>query len=135
LRFAEQSQAGRARGDGTAGTVFFAADDVASYLRQRHIADHASVNTIATEVGLSFHTVKAALQRHQITVSPHATKRHILDSRTREVAAELGADSIADFVKERLAMGRTWRAIAAETGQPESWLRRQCASRNSGTSA
>lgn len=44
-------------------------DDVASYLRQRHLAEHASVNTIAREVGFSFQAVKSALQRHDVTVS------------------------------------------------------------------
>ena len=43
----------------------------------------------------------------------------------------LGYDSIGRYLRERRAAGWTWRAMAAESGQPESWLRRQAA-RNTG---
>lgn len=101
--------------------------DVASYLRQRHVIDHASVNAIAREVGVSFHAAKAALQRHEVTVSPHVTKRRGAELRRREVAAALGAPSIAAYVQRRRQQGWTWREIATESGQPETWLRRQTA--------
>ena len=38
--------------------------DVPSYLRERHINRHWTVNAIAAEVGLTHHTVEAALRRH-----------------------------------------------------------------------
>jgi hypothetical protein len=102
-------------------------EDVVSYLRQRHVIDHASVNAIAREIGVSFHAAKAALQRHDVTVASHATKRRAADLRRTQVAAALGASSIADYVQRRRELGWTWREIAAESGQPETWLRRQAA--------
>jgi hypothetical protein len=99
--------------------------DVAGYLRQRHLIDHASVNAIAREAGMSFHAAKSALERHGLTVSPHVTKRRVAELRRTEVAASLGAPSIAEYVRGRRALGWTWREIAAEAGQPETWLRRQ----------
>jgi hypothetical protein len=102
-------------------------DDVAGYLRQRHLIDHASINAIAHEAGMSFHAVKSALQRHDVIVSPHVTKRHVAELRRTEVAITLGAASIADYVQSRRKLGWTWREIATESGQPESWLRRQTA--------
>lgn len=39
----------------------------------------------------------------------------------------LGYDSLGSYLRERRAAGWTWRAMAAESGQPESWLRRQAA--------
>jgi hypothetical protein len=46
---------------------------------------------------------------------------------TAEVAAALGAGSVPGYVALRRAAGWTWQAIAAESGQPASWLRRQAA--------
>jgi hypothetical protein len=43
------------------------------------------------------------------------------------VKAFLGVDSVPRYVAERRAAGWTWQAIAAECGQPASWLRRQAA--------
>jgi len=57
-----------------AGSLSFG--DVASYLRQRHLIEHASVNAIAREVGVSFHAARSALQRHEITMPHHAATRH-----------------------------------------------------------
>jgi ROS/MUCR transcriptional regulator protein len=102
-------------------------DDVVSYLRQRHLVEHASVNAIAREAGVSFHAARSALQRHAVTVSAHVTKRRVADLRRQEVATALGAPSIADYVRGRRNLGWTWREIATESGQPETWLRRQTA--------
>lgn len=102
--------------------------DVASYLRQRHLVEHRSVNAIASEAGLSFPTVKAALQRHGIEVSAHAARRHAAERRQQQVTAQLGVESIADYIDRRRAQGLTWREMAAESGQPQAWLRRQAAS-------
>ncbi len=101
--------------------------DVASYLRQRHLADHLSVNAIAGEVGLSFHTVKSALSRHGLAVTAHAAKRHAAQRRAAEVAARLGVGSIAEFIDSSRASGSTWQQMAAASGQPEAWLRRHAA--------
>ena len=100
-------------------------EDVVSYLRQRHVIDHASVNAIAREVGVSFHAARAALQRHEVTVSPHVTKRRRAELRRQEAAAAIGAPSIEEYVQRRREQGWTWREIATEAGQPETWLRRQ----------
>jgi len=57
----------------------------------------------------------------------HAATRHAADERAAQVAAGLGVDSLGEYLRQRRAAGRTWRALAAESGQPESWLRRQAA--------
>ena len=108
--------------------------DVASYLRQRHLVEHLSINAIAAEVGLSFHTVKSALSRHGLAVTAHAAKRHAADRRAADVAAVLGVDSITEFIDRSRARGWSWRQMATASGQPETWLRRQ-ASRTARTAA
>jgi hypothetical protein len=99
--------------------------DVASYLRERHLAQHQTVNAIAAETGLTHHTVAAALRRHGLARTAHAAKRHQADQRAARVAASLGFGSIAEYVASRRAAGWTWRAMAGECAQPPSWLRRQ----------
>ncbi len=108
------------------GTIGFA--DVTSYLRQRHVVEHRTVNAIAGEIGLSFHAVKAALSRHGLEVAPHAAKRHAAERRAADVAATLGVDSISEFVEQGRASGWTWQRLAEVSGQPETWLRRHGAS-------
>jgi hypothetical protein len=99
--------------------------DVASYLTQRHVVQYRTVNAIAAEVGLSHHAVGAALRRHGLAPIAHAAKRHAASERAAGVAARLGYGSVADYVTDRRAAGWTWRAMSAESGQPQSWLRRQ----------
>jgi hypothetical protein len=99
--------------------------DVASYLTQRHVVQYRTVNAIAAEVGLSHHAVGSALRRHGLAPTAHAAKRHAASERAAGVAARLGFGSIADYVIDRRAAGWTWRAMSAESGQPQSWLRRQ----------
>jgi len=98
--------------------------DVAAYLHERHVVQHRTVNAIAAEVGVSNHAVGTALRRHGLSSVAHADKRHSAAQRAARVAADLGFDCIADYVTERRAAGRTWRELAAESGQPQSWLRR-----------
>jgi lambda repressor-like predicted transcriptional regulator len=99
--------------------------DVASYLRARHDQEHRTVNQIAAEVGMSYHTVEGALLRHGIARTAHAAKRHAAAARAEQVAAMLGLESVADYVAARRSEGWTWSAMSAETGQPQTWLRRQ----------
>jgi AraC-like DNA-binding protein len=101
--------------------------DVGDYLRERHLVQHRTVSAIAVESGLSHHAVRSALRRHELARTAHAAKRHASSVRASEVAAGLGFDSIADYLGKRRAAGWTWQAIAAESGQPASWLRRQAA--------
>ncbi len=101
--------------------------DVASYLRDRHLVRHQTVNVIAAEIGVSHHAVEAALRRHRLTRVPHAAKRHAASQRAAGVAARLGYPTIASYISERRAAGWTWNAIAAESGQPQTWLRRHAA--------
>jgi hypothetical protein len=101
--------------------------DVPSYLRDRHLTQHRTVSAIAAESGLSHHAVAAALRRHGLERTPHAAKRHAAGQRAAEVAAGLGFECLADYLEARRAAGWTWRAIADESGQPQSWLRRQAA--------
>jgi ROS/MUCR transcriptional regulator protein len=101
--------------------------DVASYLHQRHIVQHQTVNAIAAEVGLTHHAVAAALRRHGLARTAHAAKRHAAGQRAAQVASGLGFTDIAGYVSDRRAAGWTWSAMSAESGQPQSWLRRHCA--------
>ena len=102
--------------------------DVTAYLQERHVVQHRTVSAIAAEVGLSHHAVETALRRHELSRVPHATKRHSAGQRAAAVAAGLGFGSIADYVAQRRAAGWTWQAIAGESGQPQSWLRRAAGS-------
>jgi AraC-like DNA-binding protein len=99
--------------------------DVPSYLRERHINRHLTVNAIAAEVGLTHHTVEAALCRHGLARTAHAAKRHQAHQRAAQVAARLGFETMTDYVASRREAGWTWQAMAAECAQPPSWLRRQ----------
>jgi hypothetical protein len=101
--------------------------DVSSYLRDRHLVRHETVSAIGAEIGMSNHAVTAALARHGLARTAHARKRQAARERTAEVAAALGVTSIPYYVAERRAAGWTWQAIAAECGQPATWLRRQAA--------
>jgi hypothetical protein len=98
---------------------------VADYLRDRHCSQHHTVNQMAAEIDLSYHTVEAALRRHGLAKVPHAAKRYAAGRREAQVAAALGVSSVGAYVAERRAAGWTWSAIAAEAGQPQTWLRRQ----------
>src|SRR6185437_3450707 len=61
--------------------------DVPSYLLERHVSQHWTVNAIATEVGLTHHTVETALRRHGLARTAHAAKRHQAHQRAAQVAA------------------------------------------------
>lgn len=101
--------------------------DVACYLRQRHLVQHWTTNSIAAEMGVSHHAVESALRRHGMSRITHAAKRHAARQRAAEVAAGLDYASIAEYVGQRRADGWTWNSIAAESGQPQTWLRRHAA--------
>jgi lambda repressor-like predicted transcriptional regulator len=101
--------------------------DVAGYLHERHVVQHHSVNAIAAEAGLSNHAVKAALLRHGIAVSAHATKRNAAQQRSDDLASRLGYSDIERYIAQRRKAGWTWRAISTESGQPSTWLRRRAA--------
>jgi len=98
--------------------------DLASYLNERHIVQHWTVNAIVAETGLAHRAVASGLRRHGLPQTAHATKRHAARERAAHVAADFGFSSIADYISVRRAEGWTWRAMAAESGQPQSWLRR-----------
>jgi lambda repressor-like predicted transcriptional regulator len=98
--------------------------DVAGYLRDRHLVRHQTLRAIGAELGMSNHTVAAALERHGLARTAHAGRRYLARERAAQVAAALGVDSVPRYVAERRASGWTWPAIAAESGQPVSWLRR-----------
>ena len=85
------------------------------------------MNAIGAEAGLSHHAVETALRRHGLSRTAHAGKRHAARQRSEQVAAALGHNSIAAYIAQRRAAGWTWQAMSAESGQPQSWLRRQAA--------
>ncbi len=101
--------------------------NVGSYLRERHVEQHQTVNAIADELGLSHHAVSAALRRHGLAPVPHSAKRHEALQRAADVAGRLGYADVAGYIGDRRSAGWTWKAIAAESAQPESWLRRHAA--------
>ncbi len=101
--------------------------DVPGYLAQRHLRQHRTVNAMAAEIGVSGQAVKAALRRHGLPFTGHAAKRHADRERAAEVAAGLGYPTAAAYIGLRRAQGWTWNAIAAESGQPATWLRRHAA--------
>ena len=82
---------------------------------------------MAAELGVSRHRVEAALRRDGLARVAHAAKRHAAGEREAAVAARLGYPTVAGYVSQRRADGLTWRAIAAECGDPQTWLRRQVA--------
>ncbi len=98
--------------------------DVASYLRDRHLEQHQTVNAMAAELGLSHHAVTSALRRHGVDSVAHIAKRQQARQRASGVAASLGYPDIAGYVTARRSAGWTWQSLAAESGQPETWLRR-----------
>jgi transposase len=108
--------------------------DVATYLRDRHLQQHQTVNAIAAETGLSHHAVSAALRRDGLDPVAHAAKRHGAQQRATELAVRLGYPDIADYISDRRSAGRTWAAIAAESGQPQTWLRRHAGPEHRATS-
>src|ERR1035441_776723 len=101
--------------------------DVAAYLEERHLVQRRTVNAIAAEIGVSHHSVESALRRHGLARIPHAAKRDAARQRATDVAAALGYATIAGYINERRTDGWTWKAIAAESGQPQTWLRRHAA--------
>jgi len=101
--------------------------DVAGYLHERHIVQHRTVSAIAAEAGLSHHAVASALRRHALGHTAHAAKRHTSRQRAAGVAARFGFEGISGYLAQRRAAGLTWQAIAEESGQPPSWIRRQAA--------
>ncbi len=101
--------------------------DVSSYLRDRHLVRHMTVNAIGSEIGMSNHAVAVALTRHGVARTAHASRRNAAQERLAQVKAFLGVDSVPRYVAERRASGWTWNAIAVECGQHASWVRRQAA--------
>jgi hypothetical protein len=101
--------------------------DLPRYLRDRHLGRHWTVNAIAAEAGVTHHAVESSLRRHGLPRIAHAGKRHAAGRRDAEVAARFGFASIACYVSDRRAAGRSWQAMEAESGQPQSWLRRRAA--------
>jgi AraC-like DNA-binding protein len=99
-------------------------EDLAGYLRCRHAEQHWTVNAMAAELGVSRRALEAAMARRGLARVAHAAKRHAADQRAREVATRLGYASVAEYVEARRAQGLTWRSLAAESGQPQTWLRR-----------
>ena len=98
--------------------------DAAAYLRHRHAEQHWSVNQIAAEARMSYHAVAAAMARHGVPRLAHAATRHAARERADQVAAGLGFADVASYVSARRQAGWTWLAMAAEAGQPQTWLRR-----------
>jgi len=109
--------------------------DVAAYLRDRHHEQRQTVNAIAAEIGFSPHAVRSALRRHGLAAVAHAARRHAARQRTAEVAASLGYPAITGYIGDRRSDGWTWKAISAESGQPETWLRRHAAGPDDSQSA
>lgn len=99
--------------------------DVRDYLHDRHVLRHRSIKAISTEVGFSRSAVETAMTRHNLTKVLHATSRRHCADRAATVAARFGFPDMAAYLADRRAAGLSWRAIAAECDQPQSWVRRR----------
>jgi lambda repressor-like predicted transcriptional regulator len=98
---------------------------VSDYLRDRHVLQARSVQAIAAETGLSRTSVQTALARHGVTRVSHATSRRQVRDRAAGVAARFGFPDVAAYLADRRAAGLSWKVIAAECGQSQSWVRRR----------
>lgn len=99
--------------------------DVPAYLTDRHRTRKHTIAMIATETGRSRSAVESALRRHGIERLPHAASRAGRDVRADAVAARFGFADVGGYFADRRADGMSWRAIAAECGQPATWVRRR----------
>lgn len=99
--------------------------DVTSYLSDRHIARRMTPVAIGREIGMTPGTVKVALRRHGISYTRHAAADAGRADRSDAVAARFGFPDLAAYLADRRAAGLSWRAIAAESGQPATWVRRR----------
>jgi len=124
---ARQRADGRADGPWRPAVRRLGFGDVPSYLRDRHHVQHLTVHAIAAETGFPARNVESALRRHGLEVIVHATARHRAGQRAAGVATAMGYPSVAAYIRRRRADGWSWNAIAAESGQPPTWLRRHSA--------
>lgn len=99
--------------------------DVAAYLTDRHIGRNHTIRAIAGETGLSRPAIESALRRHRIARQPHATSRASREERGAAIARRFGFSRLEEYFDDRRAAGMSWRAIAAECGQPQTWVRRR----------
>jgi len=99
--------------------------DLPTYLRTRHVEEHRTVAAIAAEAGVSARAVNAAMRRHGISRTEHAAKRHAAAVRDEETARRLGFPSLNAYITARRDAGAAWSAMAAESGIPETSLRRR----------
>lgn len=99
--------------------------DVAAYLVDRHVTRRRTVAAIAAEMGVRHGTVETALARHELSRTPHAASRAQCEDRATAVAERFGHADLDSYMAARRAVGLSWRAIAAECGQPPSWIRRR----------
>jgi AraC-like DNA-binding protein len=99
--------------------------DVSAYLSDRHLVRRDTAAAIAREVGMTSGAVRSALRRHGIELTPHATARSRMTARATAIATRFGFPDLDSYLADRRAAGQSWRAIAAECGQPRTWIRRR----------
>jgi AraC-like DNA-binding protein len=100
-------------------------DDVADYLRRRHLDQSWTVRAIGQEIGFRTSAVRSALDRHGIAYTPHARSRGAATERASELAARVGVADLDQHVRSRRADGWSWARIAQECQVSPSWLRRR----------
>lgn len=103
----------------------FGFTDVAGYLHDRHVTRRWTVRAIAREMRMSTATVTTALASHGVPVVAHATTRGRYQDQGAAIAARFGFADLGCYLADRRAAGLSWRAIAAECGRPETWVRRR----------
>lgn len=115
----DQRLSGRARSLGF--------DNLRVYLVYRHAIGHNTIHAIATEMGISQRSVEAAMRRHGVERTAHASKRNAALRREQDVARRLGIETLSSFVQDRRVQGWSWAKLAAGCDVPASWLRRRSA--------
>lgn len=98
---------------------------VADYLTDRHGTRRHTIRAIAAETGFSRAAVESALRRHRVDRHPHASTRAQREERVHAITIRFGFARLEDYLTDRRAAGMSWRAIATECGQPQTWVRRR----------
>ena len=69
--------------------------------------------------------VESAMRRHGIDRHLHTTSRSRTARRADAIAHRFGYNTIDDYLSARRNEGLSWKRIARECGEAETWVRRR----------